>query len=57
MKETLEILGFITAVSLLFILTFFISMKLSATTPIDPPNNPTPPEKDPCWYAERCPDE
>ena len=24
----------------------------SATTPIDPPNNPNPPETDPCWFTE-----
>ena len=51
MKETLEILGFIISVSLLFILAGFISMNLSAETPIPDIDKPTPPEKDICWYV------
>ena len=52
MKETLEILGFILCVTMVFILAMFVSMKLQAETPIPDPHNPTPPENNPCWYVE-----
>ena len=54
MKESLEILGFILCVTLVFILAMFASMKISAETPIN--TNPQPPvPEDHCWYAEECP--
>ena len=52
MKNNFGFVGFLALALMLFALTAIISNKISATTPIDPPHQPAPPEKDPCWYVE-----
>lgn len=59
MKESLELIGFILCVTMVFIIAMFVSNQVKATTPIeeDPPFPPA--IEDQCWYAgvpPLCPD-
>ena len=52
MKNYLGMIAFILCMSLVLIFAMLVSTKLQGETPIPDPNNPTPPENDPCWYVE-----
>ena len=52
MKNNLGFAGFLGIALMLLVLSAIIAEKLSATTPLEPYPNPTPAEKDPCWYVE-----
>ena len=52
MKNYLGMIAFILCMSLVLIFAMLVSTKLQGETPIPDPNNPTPPENNPCWYVE-----